>query len=266
MKTTQYVKILVAALVFACFVQGVFADDITNGIFVISGTIYITNAQSTPVVTAAGTCAANVSCIFWQDGLGTTNGKIDISASGLPNGDIPAAIAGNDAANIASLLNPPDAVGTAISVPFMTFNNGGVTSTLTLTKIFPGLYTSTECTAPPAVGQTCTPPGSMFNFVNNPPIFGRALMTWEFEGITGTPGVTWAGGFTSQFPANTPYQTVFANLATNGFVADTFSATIVLAGSPTPAPEPGTISLFTFGIGSLLLLRRVTQLRPLGFS
>ena len=250
-KPTQF---LVAAVLFAGFAQAAFADGITHGTFDISGTVYVTNSEPTPVVTPAGTCPANTSCIFWQDGTGTTNGKVDISATGLPNGDIPVAIAGNDAANVASLQNPPAVVGGPISLPFMTFNNGGITTTLTLTEILPGVFSSSECGAAPIVGQVCTLPGSPFNFVNNPPVPGQATMTWAFEGIGDAPGVTWLGNFTSQF--GTPFQEEFGSLAANGYIGSSFSATISLSGSPTPAPEPGTIFLFTVGIGSLLLFRR----------
>lgn len=253
MSLARLSQFLVPAFLFACFVQGAFADDITHGTFDISGTLYLTTAEATSVVTPAGTCPANTSCIFWQDGSGTTNGEVDISTAGLPNGDIPRAIAGNDAANVASLTNPPDGVGTAISVPFMTFNNGGVTTTLTLTEILPGIFGSAGCSlAPPAAGQTCTPTGSPFNFVNDSS--DLATMSWVFDGITDTPDVTWVGNFTSQF--NTSYQILLGDLVTNGYVDSTFSADMSLTGSPTTAPEPGTIGLFTTGIGSLLLLRR----------
>jgi hypothetical protein len=247
-------QLLVAAFLFAGFAQAAFADGITHDTFDISGTVYVTNAKATPVVTPAGTCPANTSCMFWQDASGTTTGKVDISVTGLPNGDIPAAIAGNDAANVASLQDPPAVVGSAISVPFMTFNNGGVTTTLTLTEILPGIFSSSECGAAPIVGQVCTQPGSPFNFVNNPPAPGQATMTWAFEGIGDAPGVTWLGNFTSQF--GTPFQEEFGNLATNGYIDSSFSATMSLSGSPTAAPEPGTIVLFTVGVGSLLLFRR----------
>ena len=171
-------KILAAALVFAGFAQGSFGAAISHGTINISGTIYFTAAEATPVVTAAGTCPAGEACIFWQDSNGTTNGKVDISSSGLPNGDIPLAIAGNDGGNIASLVNPT--VGSAISVPFMSFNNGGITTTLDLTFIAPGIYASTECTASPAVDQTCTQSGSMFNWVK---IFPRRVKLPSLGGL-----------------------------------------------------------------------------------
>lgn len=166
-------KALFAALVFLGFAQASLGTTITTGSFDISGTFYVTLSEATPVITPGGSCPANVSCIFWQDGSGMHNGEVDISTSGLPNGDIPLAIAGNDAANISNLMNPPEVVGSAFSpTAFMTFNNDAVTTELLLNYIFPGIYSSSNCGAAPAVGQDCTPFGSLFNFVNNPPPTG----------------------------------------------------------------------------------------------
>ena len=240
-----------------------FAGTITSGVFDISGTIYVTTAEATAVVTPAGTCAAGDQCIFWQDSNAANDEKVDISSAGLPNGDIPANISGNDAATIANLSNPPDAVGSTISVAdFMTFLNGGITTDLTLTFIEPGFYSNTDCTLAPAVGQTCTLTGSLFNFVNNPPPIGQATATWVLEGTT-TSGSAWTGNFTSQFPANTPFQTVFSELAANGYVSNTFSATFSLT-PPTMSPEPGTAAMMVIGGGlvglaSLLRRRRSTK-------
>jgi hypothetical protein len=259
-------KILtVSGLAALLLIPSSFASTITTGSFDISGTIFVTNPEATPVVTAAGTCPTGIACILWQDGAGTSNEKVDITSAGLPNGDIPVALSGINAANMANLMAPPDLVGTPIDVPdFMTFNNAGVTTDLTLTMIVPGFYTSAECAAAPTVGQNCTPTGSLFNLVNNPPpnTLGdpcdgqcQATVTWVMEGTT-TSGSTWTGNFTTQFPVGTPYQTVLTDLATNGFVDNTFSGTITL----TPAaqtPEPATLTLMGTGLILLALgLRR----------
>jgi PEP-CTERM motif len=61
------------------------------------------------------------------------------------------------------------------------------------------------------------------------------------------------GNFNSQFPG-IPYQTVLSDLATNGYVSNTFSATITLM-----VPEPGTMVFMLMGsalIGIAALLRR----------
>jgi hypothetical protein len=260
-------KILtVSSLAALLLVPSSFASTITSGSFDIGGTIYVTNPEATPVVTAAGTCPTGIACILWQDSTGTTNQKVDISNASLPNGDIPLALSGINAANIANLMDPPDAVGTPIDVPdFMTFNNAGVTTDLTLTMILPGIDTAAACGAAPEVGQTCTPPGSLFNLVNNsPPAAGQpcgdqcqAAVTWVMEGTT-TSGSTWVGNFSTQFPLGTPYQTVLADLAANGFVDNTFAATITLTpNTVTKTPEPATVTLMGMGLILLTLgLRR----------
>lgn len=239
-----------------------FAGTITTGSFDIGGTIYVTNPESSMVVTPAGNCAIGVACLLWQNSTGTTNGMVDISNSTLPNGDIPLALAGINAANMANLTNPPDVVGSAINVPdFITFNNAGVTTGLTLTNIEPGIYTGAgDCPAgPAAVGQQCTPPGSLFNLVNNPPPDGQASITWVMEGMT-TSGSSWVGNFETSFPG-IPYQTVLNNLAANGYVSETFSGTIELTPNTiviTSTPEPTTLGLIGTGV-SLLLLGKFRQ-------
>ena len=254
-------KILALAVLVIGFAQCSFGATITSGFFDIAGTIFVTTPEAGGVITPAGDCPANTSCIFWQDSAGTTDNVVDIAQSGLPNGDIPLAISGNDAATIAPLENPPEGVGTPLTPQtFITFNNGGISTALLLTYIDPGFYPSTGCSASPAApGQICTLLGSLFNFVNNPPAPGQATATWVFEGITDTPNIIWTGNFTSQFPNATPFQTVFEELAANGYVSNTFSGTISLTLN---TPEPGTLGLMMIGGGMLglaSLLRRANR-------
>jgi len=224
-----------------------YAGVITNGTFNIAGEIYVTGAGG--VTTPAGVCPAGIQCIFWQDTSSPAiNNKVDISAGGLPSGDIPAAIAGNDAANIQNLNNPPEIVGSPGFAPllFLSFNNGGVTTQLLINRIAAGIDGAAGCSSsPPAGGQVCTPPGSLFNLQNLSAT--SSTVGWGLSGITNdNPIVQWNGTFTSQF--NTiPFQTVLANLQTNGFVQNTFSASISL----TTVPEPDTTILM--GVGLLMV-------------
>ena len=218
-----------------------FGSTITSGSFDIAGTIFVTAAGASAVITPAGTCPVDEACIFWQSSVGSVDGGVDISSSGLPNGDIPASLAGNDAANILNLTNQP--VGSSISVPdFMTFNDVGVTTGLTLTLIDSGIFSSTACTSSPAPGQTCTPAGSFLSLVNSA---DGSTASWVFEGTT-TEGSTWTGDFTSEF--NTSYQTVLGDLATNGYVSNPFLATITLAAATT-TPEPGSLNFMMICAG-----------------
>jgi len=211
-----------------------------------------------------GTCAAFQACIFWQDPAGTLTGAVDISSTGNTTGQ---AISGNDAANISSLSNPPDIVGTFPAVPFMSFNNGGVTTTLMINTIFPGIDSPAACGPPALSGQTCTPPGSFVNFQNNPPPSPagtpcgtgcQATATFAFQGVTSgnpNPQEIWTGNFTAQFPLGTSYQSVLNTLQTQGYVFNTFSGTIILSPSPT-VPEPESVGMIGAGLVGLGIVMR----------
>ena len=112
---------------------------ITSGSFSVAGTSFVTGPGS--VTTPAGACPVGVQCIFFQDTLTPAiNDKIDIAPVGLPNGDIPLALAGINAANVVDLMNPPDIVGGIFpAAPFMSFNNAGVTTVLEINFIAPGV-------------------------------------------------------------------------------------------------------------------------------
>jgi hypothetical protein len=141
----------------------------------------------------------------------------------------------------------------------MSFNALGVTTTLLIDHIAAGIYPSAQCSSnPAAVGQVCTPSGSLFNFVNNPPPppgGPQATATWVFQGATNDGQSTWVGNFTSQF--NVPYQTVLAQLQASGSVTNSYSATFSVTQTQTAVPEPGCLSMLGLGLVLLpALLRR----------
>jgi len=141
--------------------------------------------------------------------------------------------------------------------------------TLLIDFIYAGVFTSAACTATPAVGQTCTPPGpgggaSPFSFTNLegnqgvPPIESEANFT--FGGVTSDGGI-WEGQFSADF--DTPFQTVLADLAAAGSVSDTYSAEItVTAGPAATTPEPGPGVMLASGFGLILL--SLASRRPRG--
>jgi hypothetical protein len=200
---------------------------ITSGSFSIAGTIFVTGAGG--VTTPAGICPVGVQCIFFQDTLSPrVNDKIDIAPLGLPNGDIPLAIEGNSAGNIANLTNPPAGF---FRRPRLCHSIWGITTVLEIDFIPPGINGSAGCSAsPPAAGQMCTPMGSLFNLQNLTAT--SSTFSWRFQGATNDSIATWTGIFSSQFN-DLPFQTVLANLATNGFASNTFSGEITLV-----IPEP----------------------------
>lgn len=132
---------------------------------------------------------------------------------------------------------------------------------LDINFIYAGTGGSADCTATPAVGQTCTPPnpgGSPFTFTNdNPPTAIQSSAQWVFSGVTSDGLSTWTANFTSQF--NTPYQTVLAAFEPGnaGFVSNSYSATATVVVSP--IPEPGPLALTAFGVIALAGFRRFLQ-------
>jgi hypothetical protein len=221
-----------------------FASIITQGTFSIAGTIFVTGVAGVGgIITPAGTCPVGEQCIFFQDtGSPAVNGRVDISPLGLPNGDIPTSIAGNDNGIMSSLMNPPDTPPSFPAVALLGFVPAtGVTTVLEINSFPLGINGVAGCTAtPPAAGQVCSPANSPFNLQNLTATSSTA--TFTMRGITSDSSSTWTGIFASQF--NTmPYQAVLAQLATNGFVSNTFSGQITLV-----TPEPETWSLLVMGV------------------
>ena len=161
----------------------------------------------------------------------------------------------------------PEPVGpTFPPIPFISFDAAPLLPVLDLNQIFAGIYGTAQCLLPPAVGQQCTPsfpvtptPVSPFNFVNNPgPVGPQATATFVFSGVTSDGLSRWFANFTAQF--GVPYQSVLTDLGTNGFVSNTYSATVTV----TPLPEPDGVTMMGIGLGLVafsLRLRRKPQ-RP----
>jgi len=166
---------------------------------------------------------------------------------------------GGTTVTIHDLNNATEPVGVSFpSQPFISFDAGPSLPTLNINFIFGGIYNASQCgTLPAAVGQTCTTPGSPFNFVNNPPpppLGPQATATFVFMGITSDGLENWQGNFTSQFTV--PYQSVLAQLASTGSVTNTFSASFTLNPIST-VPETGTLGLLGLGLVAVSMkLRR----------
>jgi len=230
------------------------AAPILNGTFDISGNITVNNG-------GVNGCPSGSLCITWTDPPATSPNQADIAGSGLSGvfATIPG-FSGNDKANISNLTSPPEVVDAGGFAPqtFMSFNTAGVTTTLLINFISGGIYGPGQCALAPAVGQQCTVPGSLFNFVNNPPpapVGPAATATWSLSGVTNDGQSTWFGNFTSQF--SVPFQTVLTQLQTTGSVTNSYSATFSVTSSNNVVPEAGTLSLLGLGlVGLSVKLRR----------
>lgn len=158
---------------------------------------------------------------------------------------------------IANLNIAAEPVGSTFPpIQFITFDVGPALPALDINFIWPGFGGTAACSAPPAVGQTCTPPnpgGSPFTFTNNPPpATPQSSAQWDFSGITSDGLSSWNAIFTAQF--NKPFQTVLAAFGPggSGSVTNTYSATVTVS----LIPEPGTIALFAGGLALVAIGRR----------
>jgi len=247
MRGSNFSKLLFVALLAAVSCATLSASPILFGTFNISGNLTVDN-------NGTGGCASAGGCITWTDPPATLGDKADIAGSGLSGAFTVAGFSGNDQANISDLHNPPESVGPPpfASQPFMSFNGGGITTTLLINFIAAGIYPSSGCAASPAaVGQVCTTPGSLFSFVNNPGgTNGQATASWVLSGVTNDGLSTWTSIFTSQF--NVPFQVVFGNLGAFGAVTNSYSATFTVTPNST-SPEPPASILMGFGLGLVVL-------------
>ncbi|HEX4001322.1 MAG TPA: PEP-CTERM sorting domain-containing protein [Candidatus Acidoferrales bacterium] len=134
---------------------------------------------------------------------------------------------------------------------------------LDLDSLNPGVFGASGCFATPAVGETCSVPGTPFNFINVPAGTGLdTLLSFSFAGTAVEDGVTsdFTGTLSAQFAGS--YQVLLANVADGTSSPTTFSATITVddgggaggsggTGGTSGVPEPGTLGMLLLGLGTL---------------
>jgi hypothetical protein len=129
-------------------------------------------------------------------------------------------------------------VAQPVGVPFLLVNFLVIAAdpgtAINLTFINPGVFPSASCGLAAAVGQTCTPAGSPFNFVNT--AAGGSVVSFTMLGtvVNGADTTAFVGTLTTQFSDMT-YQAVLATIAGGGSVSAAYSADFDTTALP---PDP----------------------------
>jgi hypothetical protein len=162
----------------------------------------------------------------------------------------------NQIENLTDATEPVGGSGFA-GQDFINFLEDSTLADLNIDYIAQGLYSPAGCASPIAVGDTCTPQANgmqgLFNFTDT--AGGGSTATWVFEGTeAGYPNYVWVDTFTAQFTL--PYQSVLAELGSQGYVTNSYSSSL----SVYTTPEPSPLIMVGFGFG-LLALQRVVVAR-----
>ncbi len=206
-----------------------------------------------------GSITATLNTITWTSDGGvsdqaTIENNSDLSGSFLGLGDTAVAIE-----DLNRTTEPVGGSTTFTAQDFINFLSAPSFPELLINYVDAGADTSTDCTATPMVGQTCTPAvagGSPFGFQNtgsggpgSTDVTGSTA-TFTFSGVTSDGLSTWSGIFTAQF--NEPYQTVLADLSSPGFsITNSYSDSNLVITLSSGVPEPGGLTLM--GVGLVLL-------------
>ena len=217
----------------------------------IAASVFTTGSLSASTIISGtfdldGSVTATLDTLHWVSNGGTAN-----EATIEDNADLSGSFVGLGATLVA--IEDLDRATEPVNTPFSPMNFIDFLAAPTfpdlLVDFIPlGVFGSTDCTSAPAIGQTCTPPvpgGSPFSFTNTNNGTGgiSSSVTFDFSGVTSDGLSTWSGIFTSQF--NVPFQTVLANLASNGSITDSYSGSNLVI---TMVPEPGALTLMAVGL------------------
>lgn len=164
-----------------------------------------------------------------------------------------------DLSTILSLNSATEPVGVPVNVTnWLVFDPtvGTPPIMITLTEVMPGSFSTTDCTAAPAAGQTCTPMGSGFNLSNVTATTSSVATTFDIKATDGVAGDTAFGTVTFSQSLQVPYQTVLAALENGGLDNGNYSSTYSAAFTLTAVPEPMTFALTGIALLGLGVLGR----------
>ncbi len=220
-------------------------------------TLVATTASALPVVgelNISGSVGVSGTLIDWLP-PGTGIGTFSVDAFTQTGDFVPLAGTSGSSRDLTAGTDPVGAFynpGPVFTVPaFLTFA-ADPTILFHLQFISPGVYTSADCFAAPAAGQTCTPfAGSPFNLSNTTATSSTA--TFQVSGVIqhGTDFSNFIGTYSTQF-VSLNLQQVLSTILSGGTVNATYSANFIAS----VVPEPSTIWLMMGSIGALGLLRR----------